>query len=69
MLTTYITRFQYLHVPATGGGFYNDSAYRVCSPPDTGELEKLFRHEVFKILKVKPKEPRRKPACKKCNSG
>jgi len=24
----------------------------VCPPPDTGELEELFRHEVFKMLKA-----------------
>jgi len=24
----------------------------VCPPPDTGELEKLFRYEVFKMLKA-----------------
>jgi hypothetical protein len=28
----------YLHVLATDGCFYNDAAFMVCSPPDTGEL-------------------------------
>ena len=27
----------------------------VCPPPDTGELEKLFRYEVFKMLKAEGK--------------
>jgi hypothetical protein len=27
----------------------------VWSPPDTGELEKLFRYEVFKMLKAEGK--------------
>ena len=27
----------------------------LCPPPDTGELEKLFRYEVFKMLKVEGK--------------
>ena len=27
----------------------------VSPPPDTGELEKLFRHEVFKMLKAEGK--------------
>jgi hypothetical protein len=27
----------------------------VCPPPDTVELEKLFRHEVFKMLKAEGK--------------
>ena len=27
----------------------------VCQPPDTGELEKLFRYEVFKMLKAEGK--------------
>jgi hypothetical protein len=27
----------------------------VCSPPDTGELEMLFRYEVFKMLKAEGK--------------
>jgi len=27
----------------------------VCPPPNTGELEKLFRHEVFKMLKAEGK--------------
>jgi hypothetical protein len=24
----------------------------VCPPPNTGDLEELFRHEVFKMLKA-----------------
>ena len=40
---------------ATDGCFYNDAAFRVCPPPDTGALEKLFRHEVFKMLKAEGK--------------
>ena len=39
-----------LHVLATDGCFYNDAAFMVCPLPDTGELEKLFRYEVFKML-------------------
>ena len=27
----------------------------VCPPPDTGELEELFRYEVFKMLKAEGK--------------
>ncbi|MEE9302938.1 MAG: hypothetical protein V3U84_04045, partial [Thiotrichaceae bacterium] len=41
----------HLHVLATDGCFYNDAAFMVCPPPDNGELEKLFRYEVFKMLK------------------
>jgi len=41
-----------LHVLATDGCFYHGAAFRVCSPPDTGALEKLFRDEVFKMLKT-----------------
>jgi hypothetical protein len=40
----------HLHVLAADGCFYNAAAFRVCPPPDTGALEKLFRHEVFKRL-------------------
>jgi hypothetical protein len=42
----------HLHVLATEGCFYNDNAFMVCPSPDTGELEKLFRYEVFKMLKA-----------------
>jgi hypothetical protein len=42
-------------VLATDGCFYNDVAFIVCPPPDTGELEKLFRYEVFKMLKSEGK--------------
>ena len=42
----------HLHVLATDGCFYNDSAFMVCPSPDTGELEKLFRYEVVKMLKA-----------------
>jgi hypothetical protein len=45
----------HLHVLATDGCFYQDSAFMVCPPPDTGELEKLFRYEVFKMLKAEGK--------------
>jgi hypothetical protein len=45
----------HLHVLATDGCFYNDAAFMVCPPPDTEELEKLFRYEVFKMLKVEGK--------------
>jgi len=38
----------HLHVLATDGCFYNDSAFMVCSPPDTGELERLFHYEMLK---------------------
>jgi len=42
-------------VLATDGCFYNDTAFMVCPPPNTGEIEKLFRHEVFKMLKAEGK--------------
>ncbi len=45
----------YLHVLATDGCFYNDAAFMVCPPPDTGKLEELFRYEVFKMLKAEGK--------------
>ena len=45
----------HLHVLATDGCFYNDAAFMVCPPPDTGELEKLFRYKVFKMLKAEGK--------------
>ncbi len=45
----------HLHVLATDGCFYNDAAFMVCPPPDTGELEELFRYEVFKMLKAEGK--------------
>jgi hypothetical protein len=45
----------HLHVLATDGCFYNDSAFMVCPTPDTDELEKLFRYEVFKMLKAEGK--------------
>jgi hypothetical protein len=45
----------HLHVLATDGCFYNDNAFMVCPPLDTGELEELFRYEVFKMLKAEGK--------------
>ncbi len=45
----------HLHVLATDGCFYNDDAFMVCPPPNTGELEELFRYEVFKMLKAEGK--------------
>ncbi len=45
----------HLHSLATDGCFYNDAAFMVCPPPDTVELEDLFRHEVFKMLKSEGK--------------
>jgi len=45
----------HLHVLATDGCFYNDAAFMVCPLPDTGALEKLFRYEVFKMLKAEGK--------------
>jgi hypothetical protein len=45
----------HLHVLATDGCFNNGAAFRVCPPPDTGALEKLFRYEVFKRLKPEGK--------------
>lgn len=45
----------HLHVPAADGYFYNDAAFMVCHPPKTGELEELFRYEVFKMLKAEGK--------------
>ncbi len=40
---------------ATDGCFYNDAAFIVRPPPNTVELEKLFRYEVFKMLKSEGK--------------
>jgi hypothetical protein len=31
------------------------AAFMICPPPDTGALEKLFRYEVFKMLKSEGK--------------
>jgi hypothetical protein len=45
----------HLHVLATDGCFYNEDAFMVCPAPNTGDLEKLFRHEVFKMLKAEGK--------------
>jgi hypothetical protein len=45
----------HLHVLATDGCFYHDAAFMVCPPPDTGDLEELFRYEVFKMLKAEGK--------------
>jgi hypothetical protein len=45
----------HLHVLTTDGCFYNEGAFIVCSPPDSGELEELFRYEVFKLLKAEGK--------------
>jgi hypothetical protein len=39
----------HLHVLATDGGFI------VCPPHNTRDLEELFRHEVFKMLKSEGK--------------
>ena len=47
--------YPHLHVLATDGCFYNDAAFMVCPPPDTVEFEKLFRYEVFKMLKAEGK--------------
>ena len=47
--------FPHLHILATDGCFYNDDAFMVCPPPDTGELEMLFRYEVLKMLKAEGK--------------
>ena len=45
----------HLHVLATDGCFYNEGAFMVCPPPDTSELEELFRYEVFNLLKAEGK--------------
>ena len=45
----------HLHVLASDGCFYNDAAFMVDPPPDIGELEKLFRYEVIKMLKTEGK--------------
>jgi hypothetical protein len=42
----------HLHVLATDGCFYNDDAFMVCPPSNTGDLEELLRHEVFTMLKA-----------------
>ena len=47
--------YPHLHILSTDGCFYNDDAFMVCPPPDTVELEKLFRYEVFKMLKSEGK--------------
>ena len=45
----------YLHVMATDGCFYGDGSFMVCPTPDANDLEDLFRHEVFKMLKAERK--------------
>jgi hypothetical protein len=45
----------HLHVLSTDGCFYNDAAFMVCPPPNTGDLEELFRYEVFNMLKAEGK--------------
>ena len=45
----------HLHILCTDGCFYDDDAFTVCPPPNTGDLEELFRHEVFKMLKAEGK--------------
>ena len=45
----------HLHVIVTDGCFYKKDGFMVCPPPDTGELEKLFRYEVFRMLKSESK--------------
>ena len=45
----------HLHVLTTDGCFYNDAAFMVCPVPDTSVLEKLFRYEVFKMVKAEGK--------------
>jgi hypothetical protein len=45
----------HLHILSTDGCFYDDDAFMVCPPPNTGDLEELFRHEVFKMLKAEGK--------------
>ena len=45
----------HLHVLAADGCFYNDGAFMVCPPPKTADLEELFRHVVFRMLKAEGK--------------
>ncbi len=45
----------HLHVLCTDGCFYNDDALMVCPPPNTGDLEALFRYEVFNMRKTEGK--------------
>ena len=45
----------HLHVLATDGCFYSGAAFMVCPPPKTTEIEELFRHVVFKMLKAEGK--------------
>ena len=45
----------HLHVLATDGCLYNEGAFMVCPPPDSREIEELFRYEVFKLLKAEGK--------------
>jgi len=45
----------HLHVLATDGCFYTDGAFIVCPTPAPKDLENLFRHEVFKMLKAEGK--------------
>jgi hypothetical protein len=45
----------HLHVLSTDGCFYNDAAFMVCQPPNTSDLEELFRYEVFNMLKAEGK--------------
>ena len=45
----------HLHIMATDGCFYGDGSFMVCPTPDAKNLEDLFRHEVFKMLKAEGK--------------
>jgi hypothetical protein len=45
----------HLHIISTDRCFYGNGAFMVCPPPSTGELEELFRYEVFKMLKAEGK--------------
>jgi len=45
----------HLHVLATDGCFYNDDAFMVCPPPNTGDLEELFAMKCSKCSKLKAK--------------
>ena len=45
----------HLHVLCTDGCFYGDGIFRVAPRFGTKELEKIFRHKVFKMLLSKGK--------------
>lgn len=44
-----------MHVLAADGCSYGDSSFMVCAKPNARDLEDLFRHEIFQMLKAEGK--------------